>query len=219
MTRPLTRRQREVLQAIHDYQAEEGLAPTLEELGQRFGVNRVTVFGHVQALIHKGFLEKVTPGASRNLDLTTSGRDLLQPGLPFEWPDPVHEPAPPPMPSVPLIGTIAAGQPIEAIEDPEPIPLDELVPVADDLYALKVRGDSMIEDNIQEGDLVFVRRNRPPRDGDIVVAILDDNEATLKRLYQEKDGWRLQPANARLDPVFTNRLEVRGVVTGVLRRF
>ena len=77
------------------------------------------------------------------------------------------------MPSVPLIGTIAAGQPIEAIEDPEPIPLDELVPVADDLYALKVRGDSMIEDNIQEGDLVFVRRNRPPRDGDIVVAILD----------------------------------------------
>lgn len=221
MVRPLTRRQHDVLRAIQEARLETGLAPTLEELGQRFGVNRVSAYGHVKALLKKGYLRNRTPGASRALDLTPAGHAALEPCLPFQ-PDPVATPQPaaggsPPL--LPLLGRIAAGAPLEAVEDRQEVALHDYLGLADDHYLLEVRGDSMIGDNIQEGDLVLVRRNRPPRDGDIVVAILEGEEATLKRLYQEEAGWRLQPANPRLQPRFVEHLEIRGVVTGVLRRF
>lgn len=214
----------DVLEAIHQYRVENGLAPTLEELGQRFGVNRVTIYKHVQALIQKEVLENLTPGASRALDLTPSGQALLGGRLPFDSSPASDEDSDPETASngsvaIPLAGRIAAGSPLEAVESNDTVTVDELLPYHPDLYLLEVQGDSMIEDHIQEGDLVMVRKDRQPRDGDVVVAILDTGEATLKRLYKESDGrFRLQPANSAMQPLFVQELEVRGVVTGVLRK-
>ncbi len=221
MPRPLTRRQHQVLQAIDRSQQETGLSPTLEELGQTLGVNRITAYGHVQALIQKGFLENLEPGASRGLDLTDDGRASIrdrqeEAGATKGKTTPSHGVRP----SIPLLGRIAAGMPIEAVEVPEQKDLAEFFPESADLYMLEVRGDSMIEDHIQDGDCVLVRRDLQPKPGDTVVAILENEEATLKRFYKEADGrFRLQPANANLEPRIVEELEVRGVVVSVLRNY
>lgn len=124
------------------------------------------------------------------------------------------------VPCLPLLGRIAAGRPIEAIEDREDLPLTDLVPTGDSIYLLRVKGKSMIEDHIDDGDLVVVERRETANDGDIVVAILEDEEATLKRFYRESNGMiRLQPANSEMEPLFTNRVQLRGVVRGVIRKF
>jgi len=227
--RPLTRKQQEVLAAILDHQLESGLSPTLQELGQRLAVNRVTIFGHVQALLQKGFLENLEPGASRGLELTEAGRAVLArrkgeeadnptpllPGfratgaLPASWELPL-----------PLCGRIAAGAAIEAIEQQEEIKMGELLHVREDTYLLEVRGESMIEEQIRSGDFVVVQRERRPRAGDIVVAILEDETATLKKYFPQADGSViLQPANREMAPLHVPRLTIRGVVTGVIRRF
>lgn len=241
MPHPVTRRQFEVLQAIQRHQAQTGLSPTLEELGQALQVHRITAYEHVQALLKKGYLQNRARGASRALDLTPAGREALarqdprfQPPLPFPAegmatdlaPHPAAGTPPAPQrppaaaaPRLPLLGRVAAGAPAEAVEDREEVALDELLPLRGELYLLRVQGDSMIEDHIQEGDWVLVRRDRVPRDGDIVVAVTGDGEATLKRLYREPGGFRLQPANRTLQPLVLAELEVRGVVVGVLRRY
>ena len=121
--------------------------------------------------------------------------------------------------TLPLVGTIAAGQPIEAVEDREDVQVDELIPHGDDYYLLKVRGKSMVEDHIDDGDLVVVERRQTASNGDIVVAILENEEATLKRFYREKGTIRLQPANSSLDPIYPKKVEIRGVVRGVVRSF
>jgi repressor LexA len=106
------------------------------------------------------------------------------------------------------------------LEHREEIPLTDLVPTGDRIYLLRVRGKSMIEDHIDDGDLVVVERRETANDGDIVVAILEDEEATLKRFYRESNGMiRLQPANSEMEPLFTNRVQLRGVVRGVIRKF
>jgi len=118
-----------------------------------------------------------------------------------------------------ILGTIAAGSPIEAIETPEQLDLQDLLPTDRDVYALRVRGESMIEDGIRDGDLVLVERRNTARNGETVVAILEDEEATLKRFYREKSHIRLQPANASMEPILVNEIEIRGVVIGVIRRY
>ena len=122
-------------------------------------------------------------------------------------------------PSIPILGTIAAGRPLEAVEDPEDFALTDLIPRREGHYLLRVRGKSMIEDHIDDGDLVIVERRQSARNGEIVVAILEDEEATLKRFYREDRGIRLQPANATMDPIRVDDVEIRGVVRGVVRRF
>jgi repressor LexA len=238
--RPLTAKQLQVLQGIRRHQVDTGLSPTLQELGETLSVNRVTVYGHVQALLQKGFLENLEPGASRGLDLTDLGVEAV------ERRDAVTEARTAdarrgagggsrPTPSLrvpqgsgglatglslPLAGRIAAGAAIEAIEDREDIRLGDFLRVQEDTYLLEVLGDSMIDAHIQSGDYVVVRRDQPPREGDIVVAILDDETATLKRYFPQKDGtYILQPANASMQPIYCDRLEVRGVVTGVMRSY
>jgi len=218
----------EVLAAIRDHQQENGLSPTLHELGQSLQVNRVTVYGHVQALLQKGFLENLEPGASRGLELTDLGHAALgrRPGQ-REDPTPLlpgfrttGETPPSWNLPLPLCGRIAAGSSIEAIEQREEIRLGELLHVREDTYLLEVRGNSMIGEQIRDGDFVVVQRQRPPRAGDVVVAILEDETATLKKYYPQKDGSAiLQPANPALQPIHVPRVEVRGVVTGVIRRF
>lgn len=202
-TPPLTRRQRQILDFYREYVAANDLSPTLEEVARHFGVNKVTIFGHVSELERKGVLSRAAKGVSRGLQLV----------------DPPPGGDPTPDSSVQILGRIAAGAPIETLEDPEQLELQDLLPRDRDVYALRVQGQSMVDDGIQDGDLVLVERRQNARDGEMVVAVLPDEEATLKRLYTEPDGYRLQPANAAMQPIHVPEVEIRGVVIGVIRRF
>jgi repressor LexA len=193
-----TKKQRAILEFIAGYQREHGVSPTLEEIGDQFGVHRVTIFQHVAALERRGALRRGTQLAR--------GIELLDPDFA-------------PRPGIHVVGTIAAGKPLEAVETPEPLDVEELVPQDGEHFALRVRGDSMVDDGIRDGDLVVVRRTAGARNGQVVVAIVGEEEATLKRFYRTPDGRvRLEPANARLRPVVVDRCEVRGVVVSVVRR-
>ncbi|HLU38234.1 MAG TPA: transcriptional repressor LexA [Planctomycetota bacterium] len=201
----LTERQATVLRFFRDYHRQHGFAPTLDEAAQALGVNRITVHEHLRQLEAKGAIVR-EPGRSRAVAVV------------FD-PDARGETAAAES-TLPLLGRIRAGRPIEAVEDREEIRLDELIPTGANYYLLQVRGNSMIEDHIADGDLVVVEGKRPPRNGDVVVAILPDEEATLKRYYREPDGRvRLQPANAEMEPIYVDEVEIRGVVRGVVRRF
>ena len=196
---PLTRRQRDILQFFQQYTDSQGISPTLEEVARHFGLNKVTIFGHVAELERKGCLKRSAPGISRGLQVvrSTLGRE-----------------------GIPILGTIAAGAPIDALEAPEVLAFEELVPQGSDVYVLRVRGNSMIEDSIRDGDLVLVERRNDPEPGETVVAVLPGETATLKRYYPAADGQvRLQPANASMAPLLVDEVEVRGVVIGVIRRY
>jgi repressor LexA len=205
---PLTRRQREILDFFEAYQKRKGISPTLEEIAQALGVNKVTVFGHVAELEKKGVLTRAKRGISRGLQIVGSAEGE---GLDHA----AHSPT-----AVPILGKIAAGAPIDTIENPETLDLQDLLPRDRDVYALRVKGNSMIEDSIRDGDLVLVERRSTAHNGEIVVAVLPEEEATLKRLYKEPDGrYRLQPANSTMSPIYTDELEIRGVVLAVLRQY
>jgi repressor LexA len=197
---PLTRRQRDILRFFEEYSAAQGISPTLEEIARHFGLNKVTIFGHVAELERKGCMRRSAPGVSRGLQIVRESRTR-----PTE---------------VPILGTIAAGTPIDALETPEVLAFEELVPPGSDVYVLRVRGNSMIEDSIRDGDLVLVERRSDPAQGETVVAVLPGETATLKRFYREADGRvRLQPANESLEPLLVDQVEIRGVVIGVIRRY
>ncbi|MCE9592784.1 MAG: transcriptional repressor LexA [Planctomycetes bacterium] len=211
---PLTKRQLEILDFFRAYTRERNLSPTLEEVARHFGVNKVTIFGHVSELERKGMLVKSAAKKSRARQLAfddvapaTADRGGAEPAAADR------------RGVVTILGRIAAGSPIETIEDPEELELADLLPRDRECYALRVRGNSMVEDGIHDGDLVLVERKSTARDGEMVVAVLPDEEATLKRLYREPNGVRLQPANSTMEPIFAPSVEIRGVVLGVLRRF
>lgn len=203
----LTEKQIRVLRYFRDYRRERGIAPTLDEAAQALGVSKITIHEHLNQLTRKGAIHRDRAKARAVAILHD--------------PDAENEVGPASsVPTLPLVGMIAAGRPIEALEDRQEIPLTDLVPTGDRFYLLRVRGKSMIEDHIDDGDLVVVERRETANDGDIVVAILEDEEATLKRFYRETNGMiRLQPANATMEPIFTSRVQLRGVVRGVVRRF
>jgi len=198
----LTRRQREVYDFIRSFVDERGYSPSLEEIGEHFGLSSVaTVHKHVQHLVEKGLLRKAW-NRSRSVE-------------------PVSAPAASVIP-LPLLGVVAAGAPIEAVEVPETIDVPRrLVPRRGDCFVLRVRGDSMIDDQIRDGDFVVVERRPDARDGETVVAVIGGDEATLKRFYRRGRRVRLQPANAALQPieVAASEVEVRGVVRGLLRQY
>lgn len=197
---PLTRRQRDILQFFEEFSSAQGISPTLEEVARHFGLNKVTIFGHVAELERKGCLRRAAPGVSRGLQIVRDS-DRQTTGLT-------------------ILGSIAAGAPIDVLETPEVLAFEELVPPGSDIYVLRVRGDSMIEDSIRDGDLVLVERRSNPTQGETVVAVLPGEAATLKRFYREPDGRiRLQPANASLQPLVVPEAEIRGIVVGVIRRF
>lgn len=202
----LTEKQIRVLRYFRDYRRERGIAPTLDEAAQALGVSKITIHEHLNQLTRKGAIHRDRAKARAVAILHD--------------PDAEDDRVSAPAPTVPLVGMIAAGRPIEALEDRQEMSLTELVPTGDSIYLLKVRGKSMIEDHIDDGDLVVVERRETALDGDIVVAILDGEEATLKRFYRERNGTiRLQPANSSMEPIYTTRVQVRGVVRGVIRRF
>ena len=197
-----TPKQLKIMNFIQEYRMARGTAPTLEEIGQSLGIHRVTVHQHIGALVKKGAVQKL---AQRSRSIEILDKDFL------------------PKPTYPLLGNIAAGVPIEAIEEAQQFTLEELMPLdPGNSYLLRVTGQSMIDDHIADGDLVIVEPRNAARDGEIVVAQID-GEATLKRLYREgPEIYRLQPANSTMSPIFVRppqKLEIRGVVRGVLRRY
>ena len=195
----LTRRQHEIMEYLRSYVEEHTISPTLEEIAAHFGVNKVTIFGHIKELQRKGVIQKGAPGVSRSLQIV--------------------EDSPVSGTSLPILGSIAAGSPIEAIEHPEPLDLADLVPEGREVFALRVTGRSMIEDAIADGDIVLVESRDTARNGETVVAVLPDGSVTLKRFYKEADRIRLQPANSSMEPIFLDDVRIRGIVVGVVRRY
>jgi repressor LexA len=205
---PLTRRQRQILDFYRDYSQRHGISPTLEEVAVNFGVNKVTIFGHVAELERKGVLSRAARGISRGLQLVDSSAEAEDTGAGSGSATRVL-----------VLGNIAAGRPIETVEHPEELDLGDLLPRDRDVYALRVRGDSMIDDGVHDGDIVLVERRDQARDGEMVVAVLPDEQATLKRIYRDGARWRLQPSHPTLAPIYSDDVEVRGRVIGVVRRF
>ncbi len=200
----LTPRQLDVLVAIRNYRHLHGYAPTMQELADQLGTSKVTIFEHVGALEKKRVLRRDKHKA-RSLEIVS---DLP---LPDE-----DRPT-----KLPLLGNIAAGSPIEAIENREEIDLEQMFASRSGVYVLRVRGESMIEDHLCDGDYVVIERRDAARNGEQVVALLDTGEATLKRFYKEGAKVRLQPANATMEPriVEADRVKIQGVVIGVLRAY
>lgn len=197
-----TKRQLEVLDFIRQFIAQQRVSPTLDEMASHFHVSRITIHEHVKALEKKKVLSRVKNRA-RSIEL-------------HEHPS-TEESASGLM--LPILGTIAAGSPSQPFEVPEEFDFDGWIKNPGDFHLLRVTGDSMIDDHIDEGDLVLVNRNQTARDGDVVVAATPDGEVTLKRIYREKDRVRLQPSHPTMQPMYYDSADVRGVVVGLIRRF
>jgi len=200
----LTPRQTDVVVAIRNYRHLHGYSPTMQELADQLGTSKVTIFEHVGALEKKRVLQRDKHKA-RSLEIVSD--ELL--------PDEDRST------KLPLLGSIAAGSPIEAVENREEIDLEELFRASKGVYVLRVRGESMIEDHLCDGDYVVIERRETARNGEQVVVLLDSGEATLKRFYREGNRIRLQPANSAMEPryVEADRCRVQGVVIGVLRSY
>ncbi len=198
---PLTPKQLRVLTFIRDYTHANGYAPTMQELGDEFGVSKVTVFEHVSSLQKKGYLRR-SKHKARSLRLKST----------IEFADERST-------RLPLVGTIAAGLPIEAIEDREVLDLEEMFVSPHGNFVLRVSGDSMIGDSIADGDYVICEQRETARDGETVVALIDGEEATLKRIYRTSRGLRLEASNPSYKPIISKNVKVQGVVIGVLRRY
>lgn len=197
----LTKRQREVFDFIQEHLEREGYAPSLEEIGMRFGLSSVaTVHKHVQNLVEKGLLRKAW-NRSRSLEIVDPSTSAAK--------------------EIPLLGTVAAGAPIEAVSTPDTISVPVDLVGRKECYALRVSGESMVEDHIVDGDLVLVESRNVPRNGEAVVALIRREEVTLKRFFQDGGKVRLVPANIDLKPIElpAEDVEVQGVVVGLLRRY
>ena len=193
----LTARQRDIYEFLKDLILNRGYGPTVREIGSQFGIRSPNgVMCHLKALEKKGLITR-EPHMSRAIQLTESPEARM---------------------SLPLAGQIAAGSPVLAVEEDERIDFSSMFD-SDEHFCLRVKGDSMIEDQISEGDYVVVKKQGSCRDGEIVVALIDGQEATLKRFYKESNRIRLEPANSKMKPIFSDNVEIMGVVIGVVRRY
>ena len=199
---PLTKRQREILDFLNEFIQQHGYAPSLEEIGRRFNLSSLaTVHKHLTNLQEKGFIRRAW-NRSRSVEMVaakTGARAV----------------------DVPLLGYVAAGSPIEAVVGNESISVPEEFVGRKDTYVLRVRGDSMIDEQIRDGDYVIVEDRHTADNGEMVIAMLDGADVTLKKLYREGARIRLQPANPALLPIVApaDQVQVRGVVVGVLRKY
>jgi repressor LexA len=193
----LTARQREIYDFLKDKIVNRGYGPTVREIGARFGIRSPNgVMCHLKALERKGLITRESH-MSRAIQLCEFPRGRT---------------------SLPLAGQIAAGRPVLAVQQDERVDFANLFE-AEDHFCLKVKGESMIEDQIADGDFVVVRKQETCRNGEIVVALVDGQEATLKKFYRERDRVRLEPANSTMKPIFSDNVQVMGVVVGVVRRY
>ncbi len=200
----LYRRQKQILDFIKQYIERYGYSPTLGEIAESIGVSSLaTVHEHLQALVSKGVIKRFE-GAVRGIEVVDQKISHALNGI-----------------ELPVLGFIAAGQPIMAYTDP-----DATIKVSPSMitgkkrsYVLQVKGDSMIEDGILDGDYVIIEEQSVARDGEIVVALLDNGLATLKRFYKEPNRIRLEPANAAMEPIYATDVKIQGKCVGVIRRF
>jgi repressor LexA len=207
----LTRRQKEVMDFLSSFIENHGYSPSYEEVASGLGLaSLATVHKHIQALEAKQYLRR-NYNHSRSLEI----------GERFLTEEEARRPQPAEAAAIPLMGRIAAGQPVEAIANDETLHFSDFVG-GGGTYALQVRGESMIDDHICNGDFVLVEKANSVHNGDIVVALVDGTEATLKRYYAESDGRvRLQPANTAMSPIFVNpdNLQIQGRVLAIMRKY
>jgi repressor LexA len=204
----ITRRQRQVYDFISRFVAEKGYSPSFEEIGKGLELSSLaTVHKHISNLEKKGLLTR-DYNRSRSIDLLPPKGRLKQAMS-------VNTAV-----VLPLLGRIAAGQPIEAVENPETISLADFVR-SKEVFVLEVRGESMQDEHILDGDYVLVEKTRVAHNGDIVVALVDQSDATLKRLYREGENVRLQPSNVNMKPIIVPAasVDIQGRVIGVLRKY
>jgi len=216
---PLTPRQVQLLRTIAEQQSRDGYSPTIGELGEQLSISRTTAFEHIGQLRRKGLVSHL-PKTARSLTLTAKSRGLLKRlsgcGTGFQ---PVKNTAKMAVPrGIPLAGVVAAGQPIEAVENKDYLSINSFFGTADDVFALEVRGDSMVGENIREGDYIICKRTAVATDGQLVVAIVDNDNATLKRFYKEPKRARLQPANDDYEPIYSENCRIEGIVIGLVRK-
>jgi repressor LexA len=199
---PLTKRQREILDYLNDFIQQHGYAPSLEEIGRRFSLSSLaTVHKHLTNLQDKGFIKRAW-NRSRSVELMptrTAGRAV----------------------ELPMLGYVAAGAPIEAVAGSETIAVPEDLVGRRDTYVLRVRGDSMIDEQIRDGDFVVVEDRKTAENGEMVIALLGGSDVTLKKFYRESGRVRLQPANPAMQPILVDpgSLQIQGVVVGVMRKY
>jgi len=193
----LTKRQKEILDFVSQYISKNGYSPYYEEIGQKFGLSALsTIHEHITELVNKGFLEK-DEHKERGLFLPKKRNQYLE---------------------VSLVGEIACGQPIEAIEEREEvIKVTREQSLRGNLYALRAKGNSMINEGIFDNDIIIVKKQETADNGDTVVAIVDDNEATLKKYFKEDNRIKLQPANPNYKAIYKKEVEIRGVVVKIIR--
>ena len=200
----LYKRQREILDFVSQFIQKKGFSPTLQEIADALGLSSLaTVHEHLEALVKKKVIKRYQ-GAVRGIKVLDQKIAAALEGI-----------------ELPLVGYIAAGQPLEAIEDP-----NDTVSVSSSMlsgkkraFVLQVRGDSMLEEGILDGDYVVVEQQNVAQNGDIVVALLDNGLATLKRFFREPNRIRLEPANAKMAPIYATKVQIQGRVVGVVRRY
>jgi len=188
------------MEFIQGYRSEKGISPTMEEIAAKFGVTKITIYEHLNQLERKGALRREKFRA-RSIEPLVSVEERHGRFV------------------VPLAGKIEAGAPLDNGNGDGTLDLTAILPITKQCFALRVQGDSMIDDHIRDGDYVIVERRSQAQNGDTVVAVLPDGRATLKRYYREKSRVRLQPANRAHKSMYAREVEVRGVVIGLLRNF
>src|SRR6204780_5346216 len=204
----MTRRQRQVYDFISEFVQKHGYSPSFEEIGEGLGLSSLATLHKPRSNLEKK--PRLTPDYNRSRSI-----DLLPPKGRLKQAMSVNTTM-----VLPLLGRIAAGQPIEAVENPETISLADFVR-SKEVFVLEVRGDSMQDEHILSGDYVLVEKAKTAHNGEIVVALVDGTDATLKRFYREGDNIRLQPSNANMQPIIVPAasVEIQGRVIGVLRKY
>lgn len=206
MAEPLTKRQREVLDFVTQYIESHGYAPSYREIATAFKFGSVaTVAEHIESLVTKGMLQK-GENEARSIQLVKATDVDVEETY-----------------SLPILGLVAAGQPIETLAThSETLEVPPFMVGRRNSYVLQVKGDSMIDEGIHTGDYVVVTEKTVPSNGDMVIALLNGGEATLKRYYREKGHIRLQPSNAAMEPIIVEAgtpIEIQGIVIGLIRKY
>jgi repressor LexA len=197
----LSKRQSEILRFVKNFVKDCDYSPSCREIAEGVGLSSpATVHQHLQSLKSKGYL-KIDQETTRGIALTSKVMTLCK------------------SIELPLAGLITAGEPIEAIEEHETMAVPANLVADENAYVLRVKGRSMIEEGILDGDYVVVERNHFPKNGDVVVALLNNAFATLKKFYRETNRIRLQPANSEMQPIFCKDVAIRGVVRAIIRKF